>query len=662
MTRIKANLVTKKNGNKPKSFKDKIALVMMIKNEEKRIEVSFDSVKDVTNTFIILDTGSTDDTINICREYCKRNNITLFLKEDEFVNFEYSRNVLLDYADEVLDKNNPKYLLQLDCNDELQNVNELVYFVENYRGPHTGFFIQQKWWTGHSVDTYMNIRLVTSHAGWRYKGVVHEYMWKDNKMVKNQELVKGYDTTNDVTTVKGITLYQDRTKDDDKSMRRFKRDKELLYTEYINGTSLSRTLFYLAQTCGCLQLHQEAYQYYLLRTKETGFLEEIFHAYNRNAEMSRIMSHPFEETFFWCMKAFAHSRRVEPLLTIAEYFTYNNLKNEQKPDWNLAYLFSKMATTLIFPYNQILFVNKQMYHYKRWHLSGVISYYVGRYKEGKQSALKAVMAEDKQMDIENLVYYLRKDCLQREINTCYKIETFNEELNEPIEIVKDDKLVKGEIIDKIENKSKKYEELINKNDKNANDYLLLGLLAQCLKHPFEESLIWWLYSFGENQNIDSLLYISKYYLKNNIKGESKPDYMMSYMFSKAATLLRSIKNLNEEDERKYNYERYIVCAEAGFNIGRYYEAKCMIDNLKEKDVKGLKVLEQNKNENMLSLYTKSVKKMNDLTKPFSQIIHPDLIALSLPTGEMYREEDINSDNKLDEKEAMRKGLVQLLNK
>ena len=55
-----------------------LVLVMMIKNEEARIEVSFDSVKNFTNTFVILDTGSTDKTIGICKEYCKKNNITLF--------------------------------------------------------------------------------------------------------------------------------------------------------------------------------------------------------------------------------------------------------------------------------------------------------------------------------------------------------------------------------------------------------------------------------------------------------------------------------------------------------------------------------------------------------------------------------------------------------
>ena len=49
-----------------------IALAMMIKNEEKRIEVSFDSVKDISKVFVILDTGSTDRTLEICRQYCAK--------------------------------------------------------------------------------------------------------------------------------------------------------------------------------------------------------------------------------------------------------------------------------------------------------------------------------------------------------------------------------------------------------------------------------------------------------------------------------------------------------------------------------------------------------------------------------------------------------------
>ena len=109
---------------KGKTVKDRLALVMMIKNEEKRIEVSFDSVKSICNTFVILDTGSTDRTIEITRAYCKKNNITLHLKELPFVNFEKSRNDLLDFADEAL--SNHYFLMLLDCNDELRNHDDVT--------------------------------------------------------------------------------------------------------------------------------------------------------------------------------------------------------------------------------------------------------------------------------------------------------------------------------------------------------------------------------------------------------------------------------------------------------------------------------------------------------------------------------------------------------
>ena len=49
--------------------KDRLALVMMIKNEEKGLENTFNSVKDISSTFVILDTGSTDRTIEICKSF-----------------------------------------------------------------------------------------------------------------------------------------------------------------------------------------------------------------------------------------------------------------------------------------------------------------------------------------------------------------------------------------------------------------------------------------------------------------------------------------------------------------------------------------------------------------------------------------------------------------
>jgi len=377
--------------------KDRVALVMMIKNEEKRIEVSYDSVRSITNTFVILDTGSTDRTIEITRAYCKKHGITLHLKEEPFVNFEVSRNVLLDWADEALSHH--YFLLQLDSNDELRNHSELVKFVESHSGTQTGFHLRQQWWTGNSLDTYFNIRMVISHYGWRYKGVVHEYICRRTP---------GGDG-NDIMKINDIILFQDRTKDDDKSMRRFKRDKDLLYNEHLKHPEEPRTLFYLAQTCSCLQQYQEAYEYNLLRTKQLGFIEEVYHSFYRLGQVAQILNHPWEESLGWYLKAYAHSRRVEPLVAIAEYYMTNNAFGESKADYHLAYTFINEACNLAYPHNQILFIDKNSYIYKRWHLMGIIGFYVNKFKEGKLGCIRALQSQESEIDMKNLIFYLQKE-------------------------------------------------------------------------------------------------------------------------------------------------------------------------------------------------------------------------------------------------------------
>jgi glycosyltransferase involved in cell wall biosynthesis len=397
--------------NVSEDVRSRIALVMMVKNEEKRIEVSFDSVRPYANTFVILDTGSNDRTISICREYCNRHNITLFLKESPFVNFCVSRNVLLDFADECLDSRNKKFLLQLDCNDELRDAHNLVEFVKNFRGTQTGFYLKQQWWTGQSYDSYFNIRLVLSHSEWRYKAVVHEYICKKNQ-----------NDARDILRLENIVLFQDRTKDDDKSQKRFKRDKDMLYAEYLRDPKDPRTLFYLAQTCGCLGLQQEAYQYYILRSKLTGFVEEVYHAFYRLGELSMYLGHCWEESMSWFLKAYTHSKRAEPLVKIAEYYKDNNslvnydnnTKKKTNPDWSLCYAFASQACKLLYPHNQILFIDRQTYVYKRWHILGVAAYNVGRFKEGKEACIKAIQSENKDVDMDNLILYLKKE---KEFNT-----------------------------------------------------------------------------------------------------------------------------------------------------------------------------------------------------------------------------------------------------
>lgn len=60
-----------------------IAVAIMVKNEEKRIEITLNSIKDEVDGIILFDTGSTDNTVGIVKK-SKINNLHLHVLEGVF--------------------------------------------------------------------------------------------------------------------------------------------------------------------------------------------------------------------------------------------------------------------------------------------------------------------------------------------------------------------------------------------------------------------------------------------------------------------------------------------------------------------------------------------------------------------------------------------------
>lgn len=373
-----------------------IAVLMMVKNEHKRLHVSLESVKDFADSIVIYDTGSTDDTIEIARNFCDENNIILRLGQGEFTDFSTTRNESLDFADSFEDID---YIVLLDTNDELRGGDALRKKCEEYKDKkNSGFLLCQEWWSG-KYDKYYNVRMVKARRGWRYFGRVHEWM-KNTGYENDEAAIADGDTHVKIDT--GIVLFQDRTKDDDKSGKRFARDKLLLMADHKDDPAEPRTIFYLAQTCACLGDLQDAFYYNKLRTSVDGFWEEKFHAYLRCADMSEQLKLPWEESMAWYIKAFEHSERAEPLIKIAEHYTDKN--------WLLAFTFASMACKLNYPSHCILFVNKHDYDYTRWHLLGKAGWYSNQHKEGKIGCIKALESGiNNELEQKNLEYYINEE-------------------------------------------------------------------------------------------------------------------------------------------------------------------------------------------------------------------------------------------------------------
>jgi glycosyltransferase involved in cell wall biosynthesis len=376
--------------------KNHIAVLMMVKNEKKRLHVSLESVKDFADSLIIYDTGSTDNTVQICKDFCEKYDIPLRLKEGEFLNFAESRNISLDFADSFEDVD---FLLLMDTNDELKNGHLLRQFANDHKDVKnaTAFLISQEWYSG-KLDKYYNVRFIKAREGWRYVGVVHEYMKTLKAENEGEEMLK---------INQEVKLYQDRTQDDDKTGKRFYRDKELLLAEHEKDPTEPRTVFYLAQTFSCLNDYENAYKYSKIRLELIGFWEEVFQSYLRCGEYSENLKMDWYESMTWYIKAYEHTARVEPLLKIAEHY-------QKKENWLLAYNFLQLACRLSFPQQCILFVDNLAYEYRRWHLMGIVAYYIGEYSIGKNACITAIQNGKKininvDRDVKNLEFYIAKE-------------------------------------------------------------------------------------------------------------------------------------------------------------------------------------------------------------------------------------------------------------
>lgn len=371
--------------------KPHIACLMMLKNEKKRLPVTLKSLIGQVDSLVVYDTGSTDDTISILQEFSAKHNIPLRLKQGEFVNFCVSRNVSLEFADSFPDID---YILLLDCNDELRGGDILRKIAtEHLTEQHNGYLVCQQWWSG-QLDRYYNMRFIKARAGWRYFGSVHEYMVDTTANTPNKEpRFPVFRLPDD------IVLYQDRTQDDDKTGKRFVRDKILLYNDYVKDKTEPRTLFYLAQTCSCLGEYEDALYYYKLRSEVNGFEEEKFHSYLRCGNLSQTLNQPWETTMQWYIKAAEHSDRAEPYVKIAEHYI-------NKKRWIVAYTFLMSACRLSYPHHAILFVDKRIYDYIRWHLLGIVGYYTGIFIEGKEGCRLAIQnGSNKELDTKNMGFY-----------------------------------------------------------------------------------------------------------------------------------------------------------------------------------------------------------------------------------------------------------------
>jgi glycosyltransferase involved in cell wall biosynthesis len=393
------------------SDKIHIALLMMVKDEEETIIKTINTVIGTADSVIIYDTGSTDKTLEIIREICETHDIPLHIKEGMFTNFSISRNESLDYANSILGLD---YILLLDANDELIGGKFLREYAEKFKDEkNTGFCVRQEWYEKNMVDAFFTVRFIKAYSDWKYNFMpVHETMY-NSAYASDAEAIESGDiaVTLDTDTIK---IYQDRTHARSVSNKRMERDKIMLLDVYEKDPKNSRVLYYLAQTCSCLDELTEAYNYYKLRTEiESAFTEETFHAHLHCGDIAFSLNYPWSVSEDWFLKAYEICNRLEPVIKIAEYYV-------RQSDWEKAYKFICITCDTEYKQSCIMSVNKIYYEYTRWALKEKIAYNLGKYEEGKKAIVIALESGINILrDQYTLMKYLDKDIILTEYDLRY---------------------------------------------------------------------------------------------------------------------------------------------------------------------------------------------------------------------------------------------------
>ncbi len=171
----------------------KLLCCVMFKNEEEILERCLNSVKDVVDGFLLVDTGSTDKSIEIAKTFTKN------VYEIEFEDFVISKNKVLEIAD-TLDYD---YILWMDA-DEYLNPSEVELFKQTYSYLHTNNFselitnIQNNHFDNLGM-VYERPRIWKNKFNVRFMGPgIHEFIpYMDNYITeKNIKILHKHKTTN----------------------------------------------------------------------------------------------------------------------------------------------------------------------------------------------------------------------------------------------------------------------------------------------------------------------------------------------------------------------------------------------------------------------------------------------------------------------------------
>jgi glycosyltransferase involved in cell wall biosynthesis len=340
-----------------------VTLCAIVKNESHIIKEMLESMIPFIDRYDITDTGSDDGTPELIKEFMDKHDVPGEVYLSDWKGFGKSRTEAIRNCD-----GKATYAWMIDADDKVEGTfeypKEMTHHAYSLRlgRPDFSWFRNQIFKTG---------------VGWKYTGVLHEYAECPDINPENLQIIKWGPSD---YYVNARTLGARNVGID--PVEKYTNDAEVLLSALTNEDdpyyepNNVRYQFYLAQSYFDSQQWEKSEEAYRKRVEMGGWEEEVFFSKFRVAICLGIQNQPFEVLKEAYLDAWNYRpNRAEPLYEISKMY-----RAMEKP--RLAWIYSKIGTTIPYPENDILFIARDVYDWKMLDEFGSVAFYAGDYENG----------------------------------------------------------------------------------------------------------------------------------------------------------------------------------------------------------------------------------------------------------------------------------------
>lgn len=330
----------------------KVCLNMIVKNESRIITRMLESVFPIIDGYCICDTGSSDNTIELIRQFFEEREMYGKIIEEPFRDFGYNRTIALQACETFMP--NMDYILLLDA-DMILTGPALQYPIAFKRSLISDTYTL---FQGNHAFYYKNMRIVRNNRKYTYWGVTHEYVNVPSNTTSG--------------SIDRDLLFINDIGDGGAKNDKTERDIRLLKKGLEEIPNNDRYTFYLANSYRDAGQIQNAIDTYKKRIEIGGWIEEVWFSHYSIGNCYMRLGEEEKAICAWMAGYNAYPNRIENLFKIVEYFRTRG-KNCIAYEF---YLMAEKSRSKYKNWSDYLFLERDIYDYKIDYEFSILGYYV----------------------------------------------------------------------------------------------------------------------------------------------------------------------------------------------------------------------------------------------------------------------------------------------